>query len=465
MDLTAIAFIRDFELATTLHQASVQYNSEQSAYNIKILSQAIDFPTMVQQVQAMSPRILIIDHNAAPTPEARASLARFISERYHDSREPMVTIALLPSMEDKTNYEQIGVYKCLLRPNSVVDAYNQVIIQIPTIYTAALEDKQRDNYVPILSDSVKRTITQQGWQRQIISVWSPKGGVGKTTISCELAVALAEICKLEVLLIDADMNVSDCHVVLGMKYSPKNLFTLSQAFDGNKSLNEKIFGDYLSVWGPSKRLRLLMGLSNMFMGSSPTLLGEKGERFFTEVINVAKRMGFDFIIIDTGQKFVEPVHYVSLRSADTVLVIATSELTTASEILMIMNTMRDKYSNLNIPVERSFKLVVNRWDERGGIALQELVNKINIPLLTTINECYDGSVLQSANLHKPVVLRKANENSADAQSGAFFAKNIISLASRFYPPIADIHNASDYSKSDVNKARSGLFNIKKIIAR
>jgi flagellar biosynthesis protein FlhG len=70
---------------------------------------------------------------------------------------------------------------------------------------------------------------------QVIGVASGKGGVGKTTVSVNLAVALAERGH-EVMLLDADLGLANVQIALGVQSS----YNLSHVLRGEKTLNEVI---------------------------------------------------------------------------------------------------------------------------------------------------------------------------------------------------------------------------------
>ncbi|MDD3608899.1 MAG: MinD/ParA family protein [Halothiobacillaceae bacterium] len=78
---------------------------------------------------------------------------------------------------------------------------------------------------------------------QVIAVTSGKGGVGKTNVSVNLAMALARMGR-KVLLMDADLGLGNVDVQLGL--SPK--YNLSHVIDGSRSLEEVIVEGPLGVY-------------------------------------------------------------------------------------------------------------------------------------------------------------------------------------------------------------------------
>ena len=70
---------------------------------------------------------------------------------------------------------------------------------------------------------------------RVIAVTSGKGGVGKTNVSVNLAVAMAKAGK-QVLLMDADMGLANVDVVLGLQPA----YNLAHIISGQRTLEEVI---------------------------------------------------------------------------------------------------------------------------------------------------------------------------------------------------------------------------------
>jgi flagellar biosynthesis protein FlhG len=171
---------------------------------------------------------------------------------------------------------------------------------------------------------------------RVISVTSGKGGVGKTAMVANLAVAISRM-KKKVLIIDADLSLANIDLVYGL--TP--LYNLNHFFCGLIGLNEII------IEGPGgvKILPAGSGLQQM------TRLNPRQKAQFMEGLDRLDEQ-FDLVLIDTEAGISENVTYFNAAAQD-VLVVATSDPTSISAAYTLMKVLFLQYR------QRKFQLVVN----------------------------------------------------------------------------------------------------------
>jgi flagellar biosynthesis protein FlhG len=158
-------------------------------------------------------------------------------------------------------------------------------------------------------ETVRLELNRRLRTTQLLAVTSGKGGVGKTTVSVNLAVACARQGK-RVLLFDADLGMANVHVFAGV--NPRH--TILDVIDGRTSLDE------IRVPGPAG-VELICGASGIGRLSdlNPTALEQLG----TELLRVAA--GFDVLIMDTGAGIAASVTQF-LRLAHEAIVVTTPNI-------------------------------------------------------------------------------------------------------------------------------------------
>ncbi|MFN9103668.1 MAG: MinD/ParA family protein [Betaproteobacteria bacterium] len=171
----------------------------------------------------------------------------------------------------------------------------------------------------------------------IMAVTSGKGGVGKTFVSANLAVALARHGR-RVLVLDADLGLANLDVVLNL--FPK--ITLHDVFTGKASLPE-------AVLPAPGGFHVLLAGSGMVEYSRMT--PEVRDKLQQVIDEVAPR--FDHVLLDTGAGISDVVLY-TVGLAGQVLVVATPEptsLTDAYATIKVLATTQGR---------RQIRLLVNQ---------------------------------------------------------------------------------------------------------
>jgi flagellar biosynthesis protein FlhG len=171
---------------------------------------------------------------------------------------------------------------------------------------------------------------------RVISVTSGKGGVGKSNVVSNLAIALSLQGK-KVLVIDADLGLGNLDVLLGL--SP--LYNLNNVFNGEKTIAEII------VDGPA-------GIKIIPAGSGIqefTSLGQHEKLKLLDELDMLEEK-FDIMIVDTEAGISENVTYFAV-AAQEIIVVVTPEPTSITDVYALIKLLATRYS------EHHFKVLVN----------------------------------------------------------------------------------------------------------
>ncbi len=171
---------------------------------------------------------------------------------------------------------------------------------------------------------------------RVISVTSGKGGVGKTNIVGNLAIAFTKLGK-RVLIIDADLGLANIDIIFGI--SPK--YNIGHVLSGEKELIDVMVETKEGI----KIIPAGSGFANLTVLSEiqkMNLLSEF-EELDTEI---------DIVLIDTGAGISSNVLYFNL-AADECIVIATDEPTSMTDAYATIKVMYTEHGT------SYFKLLVN----------------------------------------------------------------------------------------------------------
>jgi flagellar biosynthesis protein FlhG len=171
---------------------------------------------------------------------------------------------------------------------------------------------------------------------RVLTISSGKGGVGKTNIAINLAIAFSEIGK-KTIVMDADLGLANVNVILGI--IPK--FNLYHVIKKQKSMRDIIVDTQFGI-------QIVAGASGF------SQLANLSEDDRGEFVKSLKSLAYaDYIIIDTGAG-VSPNVLTFLRSADEAIIVTTPEPTAITDAYGIIKSIS---TEVNGP---SIKLVVNR---------------------------------------------------------------------------------------------------------
>lgn len=199
----------------------------------------------------------------------------------------------------------------------------------------------------------------------IITVFSAKGGCGKTTISTNLGAALADEGRKEVCIVDLDLAFGD--VAIALQLFPTH--TISDAVALEETLDASAVASLLTQHSPG--LRVL---------SAPVEPGLAESIPVTLVSRLLTVMGdmFDYVIIDTPPAFTDQV-LAAFDASDIAVLLATLDIPALKNLKLSLETL----DLLNYPKEK-IRLILNRADSKVGLDAGEVEKTLRAPISALI---------------------------------------------------------------------------------
>ncbi len=221
-----------------------------------------------------------------------------------------------------------------------------------------------------------------GRSGRTITVFSAKGGCGKTTLATNLAVALNAGGTKSVCLVDLDLGFGD--VANSLRLEP--LRSLADAV----ALTGKLSGDTI----PALVTPYSPGLDCILAPVGPGEAERIPATLVTDLLTALPAI-YDFIVVDAPAKFSEHV-LAALDNSDHLVLLTTPEIPTLRNLRLTLDTL----DLLSCP-RGARSIVFNRADSQVGLAAADIETIVKSPITTYIPSSKD--VPASINRGVPIV--------------------------------------------------------------
>ena len=222
---------------------------------------------------------------------------------------------------------------------------------------------------------------------RVITVTSGKGGVGKSSISVNLAIQLSRLGK-KVIIFDADFGLANIEIMLGIR--PQ--YNLADLMFRGKNLQDII------TEGPEK-IGFISGGSGI---QELTSLTREQIIYLTQKLYQLDKLA-DVIIIDTGAGIADSVLEFGAASSE-VVVVATPEPTSITDAYALLKTLNRK-SDFSVDGTKISMLANRISNPEEGAELYEKLRVVTEKFLQ-IPLTYLGAVPQDMNVSKAVIQQK-----------------------------------------------------------
>jgi septum site-determining protein MinD len=237
---------------------------------------------------------------------------------------------------------------------------------------------------------------------KVVVVTSGKGGVGKTTSTAALGVALAQSGK-NVVIIDFDVGLRNLDLVMGAER--RVVFDLINVVQGEAKLAQALIRD--------RRVETLSLLAASQTRDKDALTVEGVARVIDEL-----REKVDWVICDSPAG-IEKGATVAMHFADVAVVVTNPEVSSVRDSDRIIGLLDSKTAKAERGERIDKHLLLTRYDPvraaRGEmLKLEDVLEILSIPLLGIIPDSEE--VLRASNVGAPVTLN----NPASAPARAYF---------------------------------------------
>ena len=206
-------------------------------------------------------------------------------------------------------------------------------------------------------------------QGKIVTVFSAKGGVGRTTVACNLAIALRSLTEKKVVLVDGSLQFGDVGVLLNIQGGK----TISDLAPHLANLEREVLEGILV--SHSSGVRVLLAPPR------PEMMELISADAFKRILQKL-RQSHDFVIVDTWPTFQETV-LAALDSSDRIIVLFTLEMSAIKNLKLFLEVA----DALGYPHDKVL-LAVNRADGSGGIRIADVEESLRrrIPIRLTSDD-------------------------------------------------------------------------------
>jgi len=340
--------------------------------DVEVVGAADGGPEAIEMGMALRPDVVLMDINM-PGMDGITATERLAAE------VPTAAVIMM-SVQGEADYLRrsmlAGAREFLVKPFSS----DELTASIRQVWSREKEKQSR--YAPVATKQDKSN--GGGEPAAIAAVFSPKGGVGRTTISVNLAVAVAQMGK-RVALVDASFQFGDVGVLLNLNPRNKSIADLA---------GELQSGDLESL--DTFMVTHSSGVRVLLAPPTPEQAELIGPVAVKRVLQ-ALRSEFDLVIVDCPSSFNEPTLAV-LDEADLILTLLTLEITSVKNMRLFLEVTEQ----LGYGPEK-IRLVLNRADSTLGIRVADVEHSIGRKVDHTIVS--DGrSVVYALNRGVPFFL-------------------------------------------------------------
>jgi pilus assembly protein CpaE len=219
----------------------------------------------------------------------------------------------------------------------------------------------------------------------VVIIFGAKGGIGKTTISTNLATALCKNTNSSIAIVDMDTRFGDVAIMMDVVVE----YSIADVGRNIESVDRESIKDYM--------VQHSSGVQILPAPLHPTEWGALHRHHISRVIDLLSQT-YDYVIVDTPGAFNELVA-TALESADIILLVTSMDIASIKDTALALEMLRAAA----VP-EDKVKLVINESTAARSLKPEDVERVLEYKVYWTIPN--DVAVSTSTQLGQPIVLAK-----------------------------------------------------------
>lgn len=350
---------------------------------VEVVGEAESGPQAVELVGRLHPDVVLMDVNLPGFDGIQAT-------REIMAANPVGIVMM--SVEGETDYlrraMQAGARDYLVKPFS----FDELTAAIARAHTLPLP--------PVAAGPVRSAPVRQA---KVITVFGTKGGVGRTTVAANLAVAMA-MTGLKVAAVDLDLEFGSLANLLGCRPSA-TIYDLARL---PETINSQHI-ERVACVGTDGKVQVVAAppLPQHAAEVEGEARADRSRQYVAETLDALRR-SFDVVLVDTAVGFRE-TNLLAFDRSDLLLTVATPEIPALAATTRGLDLL---FNQLEVPAEK-LQILINRSDAAVGLTLADVGKTLGHPLRHTVPS--DGDhVIYAANAGRPVVVTRGSSPAAAA---------------------------------------------------
>jgi len=373
--------------------------------NLVVIGYANDGRSALSQVRKLDPDVVLMDINMPDMDGITAT--QHIRQRY-----PYTQVVILSVQNDLSYMRRAmraGAHDFLPKPPmmddllSVVNRAGEIAIEQRSMANSAMNMGTSTSS----SGAIPRMSILNG---KVITIYSPKGGAGCTTVTTNLGIALRSK-KNKVLLVDGNSQYGELPVFMSLQ--PR--FNILDLLPRIEEMNAEEISTTVSTHEPT-------GIDILPAPPRLEMADQVDAEQFGQMIETLRRH-YNYILIDTPS-YLNDIALSAIEKADITLLLSTPEIPALKNI----NSFLTLYNQLGFDPEKIL-FILNFYDRRSGISPERISESLHqeIVLALPLDEKYE--LREAVKRGVPLMMQSRSH---------IFSKNIFLISNKIQEKISQL---------------------------